>query len=86
MMENFYTSDNSKDMNSSSDNSSDQSQNLAAILSNMSVKLEGISRLERKLEEVTVNFHGDLDILKMELANIAEARKQDGVEINKIQN
>ena len=34
---------------------------------------------------MTINFHGELDILKSELANIAEARKVDGAEINKIQ-
>ena len=77
MTENVYTSD--------SKVSTDQGQQLADILNNMSEKLEGIQRLEKKLDEVTINFHGELDILKSELANIAEARKNDGAEIGKIQ-
>ena len=51
----------------------------------MSSKLEGISRLERKLEEVTTNFTGELDFLKTELSNLTEARKKDGVELSRLQ-
>ena len=51
----------------------------------MSAKLEGIGRLEKKLEEVTTNFTGELDFLKTEMANLSEARKNDGVEINRLQ-
>ena len=54
---------------------------LAAILADMSAKLEGIGRLEKKLEEVTVNFTGELDFLKSELSNLTEARKKDGLTI-----
>ena len=39
---------------------------LTAILTDMSAKLEGIGRLEKKLEEVTVNLTGELDFLKSE--------------------
>ena len=57
---------------------------LAAILADMSAKLEGIGRLEKKLKEVTVNFTGELDFLKSEISNLTEARKKDGVELNKL--
>ena len=59
MTENFYSSDNNKDMDSS-----DQSQNLAAILSNMSVKLEGISirfayeNLEKRFLQISAEHDG----------------------------
>ena len=58
---------------------------LANVLADMSAKLEkleGIARLERKLEEVTTNFHGELDYLKAELSNLSEARNRDGAELN----
>ena len=56
---------------------------LTNILSDMSAKLEGISRLERKLEEVTTNFTGELDFLKTEISNLTEARKKDGAELTR---
>ena len=68
-----------------SDNSETGPDPLAAILAEMSAKLEGIGRLEKKLEEVTSNFTGELDFLKTELANLSEARKNDGVELNRLQ-
>ena len=55
---------------------------LANILADMSTKLEGISRLERKLDEVTTNFTGELDYLKAELSNLTEARKK--MELNSL--
>ena len=61
---------------------------LANVLADMSAKLEkleGIARLERKLEEVTTNFHGELDYLKAELSNLSEARNRDGAELNRLQ-
>ena len=51
----------------------------------MSAKLEGIGRLERKLEEVTTNFTGELDLIKTELANLKEARNNDGIQLNRLQ-
>ena len=47
-----------------SDNSETGPDPLTAILADMSAKLEGIGRLEKKLEEVTTNFTGELDFLK----------------------
>ena len=58
---------------------------LANILADMSAKLEGILRLERKLEEVTTNFTGELDFLKTEISNLTEARKKDGAELSRLQ-
>ena len=58
---------------------------LANILADMSQKLEGISRLERKLDEVTTNFTGELDFLKAEISNLTEARKKDGIELTRLQ-
>ena len=52
------------------------------VLCDQDEKLEGIARLERKLEEVTTNFHGELDYLKAELSNLSEARNRDGAELN----
>ena len=77
MNESQYISDNSR-----------TSDPLANVLADMSVKLEkleGISRLERKLEEVTTNFTGELDYLKAELSNLTEARKRDGAELTRLQ-
>ena len=39
-----------------------------------------------KLEEVTTNFTGELDLIKTELTNLKEARNNDGKELNKLQN
>ena len=69
-----------------SDNSETAPDPLTTILAEMSAKLEGIGRLEKKLEEVTTNFTGELYFLKTELANLTEARKNDGVELNRLQN
>ena len=54
-------------------------------LADMSAKLEGIGRLEKKLEEVTTNFTGELDLIKTELANLTEARNNNGIELNRLQ-
>ena len=37
---------------------------LAAILADMSSKLEGIGRLEKKLEDATASFSGEIDYIK----------------------
>ena len=74
MEESQYTSDSARTNNP-----------LATILAEMSIKLEGISRLERKLDEATANFTGELDLLKAELSNLSEARKKDGAELSKLQ-
>ena len=58
---------------------------LAVILAEMSSKLEGIGRLEKKLEEATANFSGEMDIIKTELGNLTEARKSDKIELTKLQ-
>ena len=73
-MESQYTSDNPQTMDP-----------LANILADMSTKLEGISRLERKLEEVTTNFTGELDFLKKEISNLTEAMKKDGAYLSRLQ-
>ena len=54
-------------------------------LADMNSKLEGIGRLEKKLEEVTTNFTGELDLIKTELANLTEARNNDSAELNRLQ-
>ena len=69
----------------SSESSGKTPDPLATILADMSAKLEGIPRLEKKLEEVTTHFSGELDFLKTEETNLSEARKQDGVELTKLQ-
>ena len=51
----------------------------------MSSKLEGIGRLERKLEEATANFNGELDYIKTELTNLSDVRQSDKIEINRLQ-
>ena len=68
-----------------SDNSETGPDPLAAILAEMSAKLEGIGRLEKKLEEATNKFTGEIDYLKRELASMVETRKLDGIEITRIQ-
>ena len=47
---------------------------LLMALADMNSKLEGIGRLEKKLAEATLNFTGELDLIKTELANLTEAR------------
>ena len=76
MEESQYTSDNTRTTNVDP---------LTTILAEMSAKLKGIGRLEKKLEELTANFTGELDSLKTELANLWEARTNDGVELNRLQ-
>ena len=68
-----------------SDNSQPNPDPLAVILAEMSSKLEGIGRLEKKLEEATANFSGEMDIIKTELGNLTEARKSDKIELTKLQ-
>ena len=58
---------------------------LLQTLAEMSAKIEGIGRLELKLEEVTNNFTSELDLIKTELANLKEARHNDGIELNRLQ-
>ena len=55
---------------------------LLMALADMNYKLEGIERLEKKLEEATSNFTGVLDVIKKELANLKKARNNDSDEIN----
>ena len=74
MEESQYSSENSRTLDS-----------LANILADMSAKPEKISRLEKKLEEVTTNFTGELDFLKMEITNLSEARKKDRAELTRLQ-
>ena len=74
MNESQYTSENPQ-----------TSDPLANILADMSQILEVISRLERKLDEVTTNFTGELDFLKAEISNLTEARKKDGIELTRLQ-
>ena len=54
-------------------------------LADMSEKLEGIGRLEKKLEDATNNFTGELELIKSELTNLKEARNNDGIKINRLQ-
>ena len=68
-----------------SDNSQPNPDPLAVILADMSSKLKGIGRLEKKLEEATANFSGEMDIIKKELGNLIEARKSDKIELTKLQ-
>ena len=75
MAENQYTSE-------YSENTSDP---LATILAYMSAKLEGIARLEQKLEKVTTHFSGELDFLKTEVINLSEGRKEYRVDLTKLQ-
>ena len=70
----------------SSDNPDNPPQDpLLMALADMNSKLEGIGRLEKKLEEVTANFTGELDLIKTELANLTEARNNDSAELNRLQ-
>ena len=54
-------------------------------LADMSAKLEGIGRLEKKLEDATNNFTGELELIKSELTNLKEARNNDGIKLNRLQ-
>ena len=58
---------------------------LQKVLEEISLKLEGIERLEKKLTEVTSNFTEELDLIKVKLANLMEARNKDSEEINGLQ-
>ena len=58
---------------------------ILTALAIMNSKLEGIGRLEKKLEEVTTNFTGELDLIKTELSNLTEARNNDSAELNRLQ-
>ena len=58
---------------------------LQKVLEEINSKLEGIKRLEKKLTEVTSNFTEELDLMKMKLANLTEARNKDSEEINGLQ-
>ena len=57
---------------------------LQKVLEEINSKLEGIERLEKKLAEVTSNFTEELDLIKMKLANLTEARNKDSEEINSL--
>ena len=54
------------------------------VLEDINSKLGGIERLEKKLTEVTLNFTEELDLIKMKLANLTEARNKDSEEINSL--
>ena len=62
-----------------------QNDPLAMTLVDINAKLEGIGRLEKNLAKVTSDFHGELDVIKTELANLTDARNKDSVEIKRLQ-
>ena len=64
---------------------SEQDPSILMALTSINSKLDGIERLEKKLEEVTLNFTGELDMIKMELINLTKATNNDSVEINRLQ-
>ena len=69
------------------DNSDSPAQNepLAMALLDINEKLLGLGKLDKKLEKIASDFHGELDVIKTELANLTEARNIDSVEIKKLQ-
>ena len=58
-----------------------QNDPLAMTLVDINAKLEGIGRLEKNLAQIKTDFHGELDVIKMELANLTDARNKDSAEI-----
>ena len=62
-----------------------QNEPLAMALLDINEKLLGLGKLDRKLEKIASDFHGELDVIKTELANLTEARNKDSVEIKKLQ-
>ena len=62
-----------------------QNEPLAMALVEINAKLEGIGRLEKNLAKITSDFHGELDVIKTELANLTDARNKDSVEIKRLQ-
>ena len=75
-MEEFYADDNSQPS---------QNEPLARTLLDINEKLLGLGKIDMKLEQMRSDFHGELDVIKTELANLAEARSVDSIEINKLQ-
>ena len=55
------------------------------VLLDINEKLLGLGKIDKKLEQMRSDFHGELDVIKTELANLAEARSVDSIEINKLQ-
>ena len=62
-----------------------QNEPLAMALLDINEKLLGLGKLDRKLEKIALDFHGELDVIKTELANLTEARNKDSVEIKRLQ-
>ena len=71
----------------STDNAGSPTQNepLARALLDINEKLLGIGKIDKKLEQIRSDFHGELDVIKTELANLTESRNKDSVEIKKLQ-
>ena len=62
-----------------------QNEPLARALLDINEKLLGLGKIDMKLEQMRSDFHGELDVIKTELANLTEARSVDSIEINKLQ-
>merc|ERR1712240_157530 len=45
----------------------------------------GLGKIDKKLEQIRSDFHGELDVIKTELANLTEVRNGDSVEIKNLQ-
>ena len=71
----------------STDDTGNHSQHepLAMALLDINEKLLGLGKIDKKLEQMRSDFHGELDVIKTELANLTEARNVDSIEINKLQ-
>ena len=67
----------------SKDYMSQDSHPVADPLTQILLELQGIKRLERKMDEVSNKFQGELDYLKNELVTMSEARKNDTVGMNR---
>ena len=79
--------DNMDETQYSADNTGSPTQNepLAMALLDINEKLLGLGKIDKKLEQIRSDFHGELDVIKTELANLTEARNIDSVEIKNLQ-
>ena len=79
--------DNMDETQYSTDDTGNPSQHepLAMALLDINEKLLGLGKIDKKLEQMRSDFHGELDVIKTELANLTEVRNVDSVEIKNLQ-
>ena len=53
-------------------------------ISKILLKLEGLDRLENKLDSATAKMGEDLDVIREEISQINEGRKKDNLELKEV--